>query len=389
MDMNSLEEQLLELLRQCIVKLVVPGGHGTGFLVAPGLILTCAHVVDAAQKSKTSVTAYWNGQSYSTSIQNFLSELHPGLKLQYPDLALLKVDALNNSKHPCVYLHAGAHLDDKMYSYGYTDEYSTGDPSTYVNEGWTDEQHLLLKLKEGQARSGLSGAPVLNRRTGGVCGVMKRSRGTETDLGGRAIPTEAVFQAMLEKQVDLRDQQQKFHKQDRRWYDSLTQQQREALGLLPPSQGIEVFFLYADVDEDKKLVDKLERHLAVMQKQELITAWNKGKMMTAGGDEKSQISAYIERAKIILLMVSSDFMALHYLGGSEVEQAMEKRKTGTVVIPVLLRPADYRGTPFEGLTPLPMNRKPVTEWSNADSALLEVTQGIRKVAEGLKNANPR
>jgi Trypsin-like peptidase domain/TIR domain len=381
------QEQLLELFRQCIVRLGVPGGHGTGFFVAPGMILTCAHVVAPAQKSGGTVTAYWKGQSHPATIQQFLSEIHPNLSLiypvTYPDLALLKIDALSNANHPCVYLDSEAHLADKIYSYGYTDEYSAGDPSTYENEGWTDEQHLLLKLKEGQARPGLSGAPVLNLRTGGVCGVMKRSRGTETDLGARAIPTHTVFQALGEKQFDLQSLQQSFHKQDSRWYDSLTQQQRELLGMTPLTRGIEVFFLYADVDEDQKLVDKLEKHLAVMQKQGLITTWNKGKMEQAGGDEKVEMDAHIDKAKIILLMISVDFMTSYYLGGTEVEQVMKKRETGTIVIPVLLRPADRKGTPFERLTPLPSNRKSVIEWQLQDSALFDIAQGIRKVVEGL------
>jgi hypothetical protein len=380
---SAQEEQLLELLRQCTVKLVVPGGHGTGFFVAPGMVLTCAHVVAIVQKSGGSVAAHWKGQSYPATIQQFLSEMHPDLKLEYPDLALLKIDALSSANHPCVYLHPEAHLEDKIYSYGYTDEYSAGDPSTYVNEGWTGEQHLLLKLKEGQARPGLSGAPVLNLRTGGVCGIMKRSRGTETDAGGRAIPTHTVFQALSEKQVDLQGLQQAFHKQDSRWYDSLTQGQHEILGMVPPSEGIEVFFLYADAPEDQRLVDKLERQLAVMRKQRLITTWNKGKMEQAGEDEKAEMAAHIDKAKIILLMISADFMTSYYLGGNEVEQVMEKRKTGTIVIPVLLRPAQREGTPFERLNPLPTNRQPVTKWSDVDSALYDIAQGIRRVVEGL------
>ncbi len=335
-SMNSPGEQLIELLRRCTVRLSVPGGHGTGFFVAPGTILSCAHVVKPAQEAGKPVTAYWNGQSYTASIQRYLAETHPELHMLYPDLAVLKVDKL--SDHPCVFLHEEAHLGDKFYSYGYTEEYKGGDSATFESEEWTGEGNLLLKLKAGQAQAGLSGAPVLNLRTG--------------------------------------------------WYDCLTQEQREKLGVADPTEGIEAFFLYADVEEDKRLVDKLERHLAAMQKQRLITTWNKGKL-GPGEDEMSAMNAHMDRAKIILLMVSPDFMALHYLDGTEVEQAMEKRKKGMIVIPVLLRPTDYRGAPFEGLMPLPTNRKPVAEWSSADSALYDVTLEMRKVVEGLKKPNPR
>ncbi len=379
--MNSLEEQLIDLLRGCTVRLSVSGGHGTGFFVAPGTILSCAHVVKLAQEAKKAVTAFWNGQAYTASIQRYLGETHSELQMLYPDLALLKVDKL--SDHPCVYLDEEAHLGDEFYSYGYLDDYKGGDPATFVSEGWTDERKML-KLKAGQAQAGMSGAPVLNLRAGGVCGVMKRSRGTDSDLGGRAVPVSRVFEEFPE----LREQQKLFHQRDRRWYDCLTQEQREKLGMVAPAEGIEVFFLYADVEEDKRLVDKLERHLAAMQKQRLITTWRKGKLRP-GEDEMSVMSAHMDRAKIILLMVSPDFMALHYLDGTEVEQAMEKRKKGTIVIPVLLRPTDYRGAPFEGLMPLPTNRKPVAEWSSADSALYDVTLEMRKVVEGLKKTNPR
>lgn len=362
-----------DLLQRCAVRLVVPDGHGTGFFVAPRRILTCAHVVISATANQTAVKAYWNGQSYTAQVVD--SRADPNV-----DLALLEIDL---AKHPCVFLSQEAKPFNKLYSYGYPTDYTDGAAATFEVEGRIGGQQEHLKFKQGQVQPGMSGAPLLNWETGGVCGIVQFTRNRSSDLGGDALLTTRVLQEFPE----FVDKQKQFHQQDRGWYDCLTQQQREALGLLPSSPGIEVFFLYADVDEDKKLVDKLQRHLAVMQKQKLITAWNKGKMMTPGGDEKNQISAYIERAKIILLLVSSDFMALHYLGGTEVEQAMEKRKTGTIVIPVLLRPADYRGTPFEGITPLPINRKPVTEWSNADSALLEVVQGIRKVVEGMKNAN--
>src|SRR5215831_13606046 len=43
-----MEQSLIDLLHRCTVKLTVGRGYGTGFFVAPGLILTCAHVVKEA-----------------------------------------------------------------------------------------------------------------------------------------------------------------------------------------------------------------------------------------------------------------------------------------------------------------------------------------------------
>ena len=65
-----MEQQLYELLRQCTVRVSVSGktGHGTGFFVAPGLILTCAHVVKAAQSDTTLIEVYWNDQRYPAQI---------------------------------------------------------------------------------------------------------------------------------------------------------------------------------------------------------------------------------------------------------------------------------------------------------------------------------
>jgi V8-like Glu-specific endopeptidase len=49
--------QIEDLLRRCTVKLSIPNssGWGTGFFVAPDLILTCAHVVREATDSRVDV----------------------------------------------------------------------------------------------------------------------------------------------------------------------------------------------------------------------------------------------------------------------------------------------------------------------------------------------
>ena len=368
-------EELLALFRHCTVRVSDPANrdeHGTGFFVAPSLLLTCAHVIKSVQGRLASVTIEWNERSYTASIEQCLDE-------SYPDLALLKVASIDN--HPCVYLNAVVNLSDSLYSYGYTDNYRDGDSSTFVNEGWTDQQKLL-KLKGGEVRHGLSGAPILNLYTGGVCGIAKLTRGVNTPMGGRAVPTTTI----LREFPQLASLQKNFHEGDKRWQRSLTSRQIQLLNQsAPASDAIEVFYLYADVDKDTRLLEGLDAQLAVMQRQGMITTWHKSRM-EPGMDLETEANKHFEWAQIILLMASSDFIVSHYRDSSEVERALARRASGAVVIPVILRSCDWKSSPFGMLQPLPLNGRPIANWSDEDEALLQVAQGIRAVVNRLKNA---
>ena len=196
-----MEQSLYELLRQCTVRISLSGRaeHGTGFFVAPGLILTCAHVIKGSKQETGSVEVYWGDQTYSATIKTIQVDA---------DLALLQISL---TKHPCVYLQIGVTPFDTLYSYGYTDDHPDGDPATFTLEGRNQEGQL--KFKFGQVRPGLSGAPVLNARTGYVCGIVQLTRDRNDDLGGRAIPTTTVFRELPE----IEPLQRQFHLIDQRW----------------------------------------------------------------------------------------------------------------------------------------------------------------------------
>ena len=119
-----------------------------------------------------------------------------------------------------------------------------------------------------------------------------------------------------------------------------------------------------------------------MQKQKLITTWHKGKV-EGGQDEQDADISHIPHVDIILMLISPDFMEAHYRDGTGVEQALARRKTGTIVIPILLRLTDWRTSPFGGIQPLPLNGKPVKQWSDDDEAFYEITSSLRKIVEGV------
>jgi hypothetical protein len=152
-----------------------------------------------------------------------------------------------------------------------------------------------------------------------------------------------------------------------------------------PKKAFELFFSYAHKDEG--LRDELATHLKMLQRQGVITTWH-DRQITAGSEWAGAIDTHLNSAGIILLLISPDFIASDYCYDIELTRAMERHEAGeAIVIPVILRPADWTDAPFGKLQALPKNAHPVTLWPNRDEAWLNVAQGIRKAA-GQLAANP-
>ena len=69
---------------------------------------------------------------------------------------------------------------------------------------------------------------------------------------------------------------------------------------------VKLFFSYAHEDED--LRNGLEEHLAILKRKGIISTWHDRKI-GAGREWASEISNELESAQIILLLVSSSFIA--------------------------------------------------------------------------------
>jgi hypothetical protein len=148
---------------------------------------------------------------------------------------------------------------------------------------------------------------------------------------------------------------------------------------------VEVFFSYSHKDEVLK--NELITHLKNLQRLKLITSWHDRKI-TGGQEWKGEIDKHLNTAKVILLLVSPDFIASDYCNDVEVDRAMERHKAAeAVVIPVILRPCAWESMPFGHLQPLPENRRPVTRWEpDWDEAFLNIQYGIRAAAEMISGA---
>jgi len=145
--------------------------------------------------------------------------------------------------------------------------------------------------------------------------------------------------------------------------------------------SVEVFYSYAH--EDENLRDELKKHLSNLKRQGVITDWY-DRDISAGKEWNEEIKEHLNSAKVILLLISPDFMNSDYINDVEVKRAMERHESGDArVIPVILRPVDWQGTPFSKLQALPTDAKPVNSWDDPDEAFLDITKGIRKAIQEL------
>jgi tetratricopeptide (TPR) repeat protein len=198
-----------------VVRIDVDGEFaGTGFFVTRTKVLTCAHVVAGANE----VTLSRAGEQHPARVERLVPESSEEVARSFypmPDLALLDVDHEVEGQ-PCVRLETAAPAagaePDQLWLTGFTrgmhepervalDGAALTFEGSLLEEGWE-----LLKLKGGQVVGGFSGSPLVNLRTGSVCGSIDSTRDPRSDLGGFAVPVAAIaaaFPGLTEENASL------------------------------------------------------------------------------------------------------------------------------------------------------------------------------------------
>ncbi|HEX9002629.1 MAG TPA: TIR domain-containing protein, partial [Blastocatellia bacterium] len=152
-------------------------------------------------------------------------------------------------------------------------------------------------------------------------------------------------------------------------------------------KSVRVFISYSHRDE--ALRESLDKHLSALRREGSIEAWH-DRMITAGTEWAGEIDRNLESARIVLLLVSADFIASDYCVDVEMKRALERHAAGEArVIPIIVRPVDgWDRMPFGKLQALPDLGKPITTWENPDVAFANVAAGIRKAIGELMRPSP-
>ena len=212
----------------------------------------------------------------------------------------------------------------------------------------------------------------------------------------RRKPTDVKRTDALEKLALLDRERQNLESQITSYRDTLADSeviriktrlaeiQDDRLSLLPlvtprAADAVTVFVSYAHADE--RLRKKLGRQLSVLEHEGIVAMWH-DRMIGAGTEWAGAIDDRLDAARVILLLVSPDFIDSKYCRDVELKHALVRHeRREALVVPIILRPVSFKNMPFAKLQALPRDAKPVMTWSNVDTALVDVTDGLRSAIQ--------
>ena len=147
------------------------------------------------------------------------------------------------------------------------------------------------------------------------------------------------------------------------------------------ARSMRIFYAYSR--KDTLLMKELLNHLESLRRsyirQGYINGWYDGEILP-GTDWTEEINENLNKANIILLLISADFLASKYCYEVEVKKALERHeKREAHVIPVILRSVYWGDERFSRLQVLPTGGRAVTDWGDRDKAFVNITEGVRKV----------
>jgi hypothetical protein len=204
-----MDDLLYELVRECTT--LVRGATGTwmtGFFVAPNRILTGATFAEG----DLPLVVIWRNQQYSTRV------LAKGGNAAGTLPAASMLEVMIPTEHPCAVLHESVRPGDVLYSFGFTERYTGGDCLRAQCEG-VSGQPRSIKFTGTLVQPGFVGAPMLNERTGAVCGLLYSTRDVQYPVGGRAVPVDALYEFFSE----LREFSRQYPGAFSRWLYSMRQ----------------------------------------------------------------------------------------------------------------------------------------------------------------------
>lgn len=140
---------------------------------------------------------------------------------------------------------------------------------------------------------------------------------------------------------------------------------------------MKVFLSYSHADEKYK--EELDKHFAALKRSDKVETWN-DREMEAGTRFDDDIKCHLDQDDIIILLISSDFIASDYCYNTEMKKAIERANNDECrVIPIIVRPCLWKETPIKDILALPKDGKPISKYEDRDEAYLEIVSAVNNM----------
>lgn len=147
-------------------------------------------------------------------------------------------------------------------------------------------------------------------------------------------------------------------------------------GILPMKN---IFISYSKTD--KAHLQKLENHLSILKRNGAIATWNCRKLLP-GEKWDGKIRSELDKADIILFLVSDDFLATDYIWDVEIKRAVarvEDPNDKVTVVPIIVRACDWEESPLGVFNTAPKKAEVITLAGDIDTAWKDVVIDLKKI----------
>jgi formylglycine-generating enzyme required for sulfatase activity len=144
--------------------------------------------------------------------------------------------------------------------------------------------------------------------------------------------------------------------------------------LLERGPTLRVFVSYSSSDDAHR--QQLDRFLKPFVRAGIVEIWHDRKI-EPGQEWGTAIAQELQSADVIVLLVSSAFLASDYCYEKEMTRALERHDRGEArVIPVILATCSWESSPFAKLQVLPDRAKPLSKYGRRDEAWTQIAKAI-------------
>ncbi|GCE29215.1 hypothetical protein KDA_46990 [Dictyobacter alpinus] len=151
-----------------------------------------------------------------------------------------------------------------------------------------------------------------------------------------------------------------------------------------PAPTVSLFYCYAQEDSSPR--EELAKHLMPLMRSGSIKSWH-DRMIRAGQPWEQESKRQLLAADIVLLLISSDFLASDYCYDKEMKLAIQRHEIGkSRVIPIIVRHVHWADAPFSHLQVLPPDGMPISAAGSSferDRIFVDVVKEIQRVVKEL------